>query len=413
MKLCKKSGFKIVLVLLFCITIVICFVMQMVNRMQYKAYQIRVNQIIGAIIGEVEKEYPEVEETSLIKILNENENEMAYQKGEEKLKQYGINPQEVSTILTLEEKMSKNVRVNVMILLCFAFFFLVIFILYMKYRDKKVQEIIEYIQEINAKNYALKIYDNTEDDFSNLRNELYKITIMLKEQALNSTKEKEAIQTSVSDISHQLKTPLTSISIMLDNLIENPEMEEETRHKFIYEIRRQMDWINWLVISLLKLSRLDADAVTLKQEKIKVKDLIQKVEQNLAIGLEVKNQQIDKQGENEVSFLGDFNWQLEAITNIVKNCIEHTKEDKKIWITWEETVFYTKIEIKDEGEGIPKEEIRHIFERFYKGKNATENSIGIGLALAKTIIEKQNGFIGVYSNLKEGTTFEIKYMKNK
>lgn len=409
MRLLKKSGIKLVLFVLVCVTAGVCLVMLWTNRIQQKSEQRQINDVIGAIIEEVVKQYPEVEETRLINIVNASKTS---EQGKEILKKYGINPQEVSVILALEESASKKERVNVIILLGYAITLAVVFILYMKHRDKKIDGIIEYIQEINRKNYALKIYDNTEDDFSNLRNELYKITILLKEQALNSCKAQEAIQASVSDISHQLKTPLTSISIMLDNIAENPNMEPETKNKFIHEIRRQMDWMNWLVISLLKLSRLDANAVELKQEPIQVENLIQEVERNLAIGLEVKNQQLIQQGEKEASFKGDWNWQVEALTNIIKNGMEHTKEGKKIYIRWEENVFYTKIEIQDEGEGIPKEEIKHIFERFYRGKNATENSIGIGLALAKSIIEKQNGFVRVKSVPTKGTTFEIKYMKN-
>lgn len=409
MRLLKKSGIKLVLFVLVCVTAGVCLVMLWTNRIQQKSEQRQINDVIGAIIEEVVKQYPEVEETRLINIVNASKTS---EQGKEILKKYGINPQEVSVILALEESASKKERVNVIILLGYAITLAVVFILYMKHRDKKIDGIIEYIQEINRKNYTLKIYDNTEDDFSNLRNELYKITILLKEQALNSCKAQEAIQASVSDISHQLKTPLTSISIMLDNIAENPNMEPETKNKFIHEIRRQMDWMNWLVISLLKLSRLDANAVELKQEPIQVENLIQEVERNLAIGLEVKNQQLIQQGEKEASFKGDWNWQVEALTNIIKNGMEHTKEGKKIYIRWEENVFYTKIEIQDEGEGIPKEEIKHIFERFYRGKNATENSIGIGLALAKSIIEKQNGFVRVKSVPTKGTTFEIKYMKN-
>lgn len=409
MRLLKKSGIKLVLFVLVCVTAGVCLVMLWTNRIQQKSEQRQINDVIGAIIEEVVKQYPEVEETRLINIVNASKTS---EQGKEILKKYGISPQEVSVILALEESASKKERVNVIILLGYAITLAVVFILYMKHRDKKIDGIIEYIQEINRKNYTLKIYDNTEDDFSNLRNELYKITILLKEQALNSCKAQEAIQASVSDISHQLKTPLTSISIMLDNIAENPNMEPETKNKFIHEIRRQMDWMNWLVISLLKLSRLDANAVELKQEPIQVENLIQEVERNLAIGLEVKNQQLIQQGEKEASFKGDWNWQVEALTNIIKNGMEHTKEGKKIYIRWEENVFYTKIEIQDEGEGIPKEEIKHIFERFYRGKNATENSIGIGLALAKSIIEKQNGFVQVKSVPTKGTTFEIKYMKN-
>jgi len=401
---------KFTLFLFISITIITCIIMQIITLMQYINYQKRVNIVIGAIIGKITNKYPEVEESEIIEILDANVQN--YEQGSEILNKYGINTQEVSVILELDKQVNKNIVLNILIILIYSSVALLIFIIFIKGRNKKINDIVGHIQEINRKNYSLKIYDNTEDDLSVLRNELYKITVMLKEQAFNSTKDKEAIQTAVSDISHQLKTPLTSISIMLDNITENPDMDIETKNKFIYEIRRQIDWINWLVISLLKLSKLDANAVTLKQEDILVKELVNSVEKNLAIGLEIKNQQIITQDDQTATFKGDFNWQLEALTNIVKNCIEHTPENKNIYVSWEENAFYTKITITDEGEGIQKDEIRHIFERFYRGKNSSENSIGIGLALAKSIIEKQNGFISVTSTMGEGSTFEIKYMKN-
>ena len=233
---------------------------------------------------------------------------------------------------------------------------------------------------------------------------------MLKEQASNSQKFQKTLQTNIEDISHQLKTPLTSISIMLDNIIDNPDMEIETRQKFLHEINRQIEWFNWLVIALLKLSKIDSGTAVFTKKEINVEKIINHVIQNLAIPLEIKQQKIIVNG-NSSKFIGDYNWQLEALTNIVKNCIEHTPNHKNIYIKFEENNFYTKITIRDEGVGIAKEDIKHIFERFYKGKNSSENSIGIGLALSKSIIERDNGYIICSSKEGEGTTFEIKYMK--
>lgn len=217
---------------------------------------------------------------------------------------------------------------------------------------------------------------------------------------------------SVEDISHQLKTPLTSITIMLDNLKDNPNMDENTKQKFIFEISKQIDWINWLVISMLKLSKLDANVVQFYEEKINLKKLINEIIKNLEIPIEIKNQQIIIEGDENASFTGDYKWQQEAVTNIIKNCIEHNKENGKIYIKYEENTLFTKITIRDEGEGISKKDLKHIFERFYKGQNSSENSVGIGLALAKNIIEKNNGMISCKSELDRGTEFVIKYMNN-
>ena len=311
----------------------------------------------------------------------------------------------------MENQEQEIMIINVVSIGVSVILLLIIVNIYYHSRNKKIQEIIKYIEAINNKNYDLKIAENIEEDLSNFRNELYKIAVMLKEQASQSINDKKALQTSLEDISHQLKTPLTSISIMLDNIRENPNMDEHTRQEFIYEISRQINWINWLVISLLKLSKLDSNTAVFVQKEIKVEDLINNVVKNLAIPIDIKQQNVIVNGSSDVMFVGDYNWQLEALTNIVKNCIEHTVENKNIYINWEENNFYTKIAIKDEGVGIDKKDVKHIFERFYKGKNSSENSVGIGLALAKSIIEKDNGYIICASELGRGTTFEIKYMK--
>ena len=142
-------------------------------------------------------------------------------------------------------------------------------------------------------------------------------------------------------------------------------------------------------------------------------DIIENLVRNLSVPLEIKNQEICVKGEENAKIYADYNWQLEAMSNILKNCIEHTAEGKKIHITFSENNFYTCIRIEDEGNGINKEELKHIFERFYKGKSSNENSIGIGLALAKTIIEKDNGYIICSSQINKGTMFEIRYMKTQ
>lgn len=408
MKVLKSKENKTVIIIIIFIQIIGIMLFSAILQWQNQQKTQIVNQTIQNIVGEVKKTYPEIKEEEIIKILNSVENQ---EKGKEILKKYGIDWEQENIIISLEEQNQKNIIqiiiLNIIILLISIFVILYFF----QRRNKKIEQLIQYMEQIMQKKYELKIENNTEDELTHLRNELYKITILLKEQADTEQKERKQLSKSISDISHQLKTPLTSVSIMLDNMIENPSMEEKTKEQFIHEIRRQIEWINWLVISLLKLSRLDANVEIFQQEKIKIEELIQNTIQNLAIPIEIKNQEIIVQGDKNAKIIGDYKWQLEAITNIVKNAIEHTPENKKIWITLEENTLFTKIVIKDEGPGIAKEDIKHIFERFYKGKNSSENSIGIGLALAKSIIEKQNGYISCYSKLKEGTVFEIKYMK--
>lgn len=391
------------------LSIIMIVISSMILKNKEQEYQKIVNESIAEIVGKIKEEYPNVKEEEIIKILNESNEGKS--EGQKVLQKYGINIKENPAIEAMKNQEQEIMIINVVSIGVSVILLLIIVNIYYHSRNQKIQEIIKYIEAINNKNYDLKIAENTEDDLSNFRNELYKIAIMLKEQASQSINDKKALQTSLEDISHQLKTPLTSISIMLDNIRENPNMDEHTRQEFIYEISRQINWINWLVISLLKLSKLDSNTAVFVQKEIKVEDLINNVVKNLAIPIDIKQQNVIVNGSSDVMFVGDYNWQLEALTNIVKNCIEHTVENKNIYINWEENNFYTKIAIKDEGVGIDKKDVKHIFERFYKGKNSSENSVGIGLALAKGIIEKDNGYIICASELGRGTTFEIKNMK--
>ena len=399
----KKMIISIIIVTIISICINIFITGKKLNE-----YQRQVNIVISNIIGKVNEKYPEIKEEEIMAILDKNNSSI--QTGTDILNMYGINIDETSAIEILNAEKEKILFLTNMNIILLIVMILIILAINLKLKDIKLKKIIKYIDEINRKNYDLKIEENSEDELSNLSNELYKITVMLRNQADLSLKDKKALQTSIEDISHQLKTPLTSISIMLDNIRENPNMVEDIRQSFIHEITRQIEWINWLVISLLKLSKLDSNTAIFTPKEIKVKTLVDDVVKNLAIPIEIKqiNMIIDN---NDSKFIGDYNWQKEALTNILKNCIEHTPECKNIYIKYKENNFYTRILIKDEGVGIDKQDVKHIFERFYKGKNSSENSVGIGLALAKTIIEKDNGYIICTSEIGKGTTFEIKYMK--
>ena len=400
----KEKRKLVISILIVAVFIQIIGIIRITN--QNNKYKEKVNIVIASIVGEISQKYPEVDEKEIIEILNLQE------EGKRLLNKYGINVNKVQVIKELESQNKEMIINNIINNLLFMFLILIVIFIYENKQKRKIESIITYIEEINKGNYNLKIEENTENELSNLRNELYKITVMLKEQAEKSNNDKKILQTSLEDISHQLKTPLTSISIMLDNIRENPQMDEHTRQEFIHEISRQVEWVNWLVISLLKLSKLESGTVTFKTERINVKELINNVIKNLAIPLDIKQQKINiSKNTEDIYFIGDYNWQLEALTNIVKNCIEHTSENKNIYIDYKENNFYTKITIKDEGSGIDKDDLKHIFERFYKGRNSSNNSVGIGLALAKSIVEKDNGYIICTSKVGVGTTFEIRYTK--
>lgn len=399
----KNIKIKFLFFNFICLFISIIIFVIIANIQNYE-YTKKVNYLLGGIVDKIVEKYPNITEDEIISIINSRGTDSNI------LKKYGIKDSEIA-ILSIKDNLYSNIIFNIFVILFLDLILMIPFYIYLKIRDNKVKEITNYMDRIISKDYTLNIEENSEDELSYLRDELYKITVMLKEESYNATKEKDALMKSVADISHQLKTPLTSIRIMLDNL-EDGNVNEQLRAEFIQDISKQIEWMNFLTISLLKLARFDAGVVKLKKEEIVLKEIFKDVEENLSVLLELKNQKLNIDWKENIKFIGDYNWQLEAITNIVKNCLEYSPINGKIDISYEDNLFYTKIEIKDYGVGIKKEEIKYIFDRFYKSSNSTSSSVGIGLSLAKTIIEKGYGYISVVSEVGKGTTFEIKYQKN-
>ena len=406
MKITKKNIKKIIFPSIIVIFIFIAIFLS-VSKKQYNELNEIYNSNIEQIIGKIKETYPDLDEKDIIEIL---QNKDYKKEGQKFFEKYGYT-EDMQYIESLNQKIQVNVIINVVIIIVFGICIIYVCLKYVSNQNEQIEEINLYLKKVNDGNYKLKIEENSEDELSKLRNELYKTTILLREAAENSKKESENLSKALEDISHQLKTPITSIRIMIDNIFENPDMNEEIREDFLKTISKQVDWISSLVISLLKLAKLDSGTIIMKDDTISAEKLINDAIENLSIILDIKNIKIEKDIPNNSDFIADYKWQLEAITNIIKNSIEHSNENSKIDIKVENSSVMLKIIIKDYGEGISKKDINHIFQRFYKTKNASSDSIGIGLALAKTIIEKDNGYISVTSKEGKGTTFTIKYMK--
>lgn len=389
------------LIVFICLFILFLFL----NIYEYKTYTKNFNNKISAIINVIKKDYPKITDKEIIKIINNDKIET-----NDFFNKYGIDVNNKSILIKNDRDYHKFLAINLSFLTITVVILLIIYIRYNYKKEKDIKDIIKCIEQINKKNYEIQIDSISEDELSILKNEIYKTTIMLKEAAENSSKDKLNLKKSLEDISHQLKTPLTSILVMLDNIIEDSNMEEKIRNDFIVDIKRNVLNINFLVQSLLKLSKFDVNTVHFAKQENDLKTIVEESIKNVSTLCDLRNINIKLNIKENSKIICDDKWQIEALTNIIKNAIEHSKNNSNIIINIENNNVYSMIEVIDFGEGIAKKDIKHIFERFYKCKNTKTDSIGIGLSLAKTIIEEDKGTISVESNKLE-TKFIIKYYK--
>jgi signal transduction histidine kinase len=292
------------------------------------------------------------------------------------------------------------------------------FVVITRKRYSDIDALNSYLVKVLAGDEAPSILDQEEGELSLLKTNIYKATSTLNYQKDLLAKDKVALSNAIADISHQLKTPLTSMIVMNDLL--KTEDDKEKRNEFLQTQSNQLDRMNWLIQTLLKLSKIDAGTITMKPEEVSATELIQEVIKPFEIQMELKNISYSckyagvSDHENEATGIDikcDRNWTIEAIQNIIKNCIEHMESGDALSISVSDTNIYKEISIEDTGCGIAKEDLPHIFERFYKGRNAGKDSVGIGLALSKTIITSQHGDIIVESTEGEGTRFSVRFYK--
>ncbi len=399
-----KNSLNKSLIITLSLSIILLIIIVFFNQYKYYEYTKNFNIKIDNLIDSINKKYPNVTKDDLIEILNNNRS-----KESGILKYYGIDIKKDSAILENDKKFKYYTYIDIILLIILISTIVIIFLKYNRNKDKEIEDIIKLIEQINHRNYKLDIDNISEGKLSILKNEIYKTTIMLKEQAMNSLKDKLKLKDSLSDISHQLKTPLTSILITLDNIIDNQDIDKLEREKFILNIKREISNINFLVQSLLKLSKFEVNSINFVNEEVSLDKIIDESIKNVSTICDLKNVNINKTKNNKLKINCDFKWQVEAITNILKNCIEYSNINSSIDILLSSNNIYKEIKIIDYGKGIEKKDIPHIFERFYRSTNQSKDSIGIGLALAKAIIEKENGSIEVNSILGVKTEFIIKY----
>ena len=400
----NKIELKKTIIYILCAIILATIIFSGFYHYQYRQYTNNFNNKIAAIVTKLAQEYPELTNSEIFEIINNDEIS-----NKDIFNNYGIDLDKESVVIENDKNYTLFLIGNIVFIIAISTIILFLFIKYNNSKDKKLNEITKYIEEINDKNYKLDIDDNTEDELSILKNEVYKTTIMLKEVADNSKQDKLNLKNSLSDISHQLKTPLTSIHIMLDNIIDDPEMDTNTKEYFLNQIKKELTNINFLVQNILKLSKFESNTIQFIKEEVSLEDIVNTSVSNVSSLCDLKGIEILIENKCNGKINCDYRWQVEAVTNILKNAVEYSNQSGKVIVRCTENNIYSQIEIIDFGIGMNEKDIAHLFKRFYKGKDASKDSVGIGLALSKAIIENDNGKIVVDSEVGKGTRFTIKY----
>jgi len=275
------------------------------------------------------------------------------------------------------------------------------FYYFTRWRYIQLESLSHYLRQIASGDYTLNIRDNREGELSILKNEIFKVTMRLSEQSEYLLSDKERMSEAISDISHQLKTPLTSMGVMMD-LLKKPDLPLEKQQQFLRYLQQQLERMEWLITSLLKLSKLEAGTVLFHPEQVKLSKLVQQAIAPIEIPIEVKEIHLLMQGNEETTLQVDQKWTIEAILNVIKNAVEHTPQGGMITISMSQNTLYTELKVTDSGAGIDREDLPHLFKRFYRGKSASDASVGIGLAMSYHILQAQNGVIEVENSTEQG-----------
>lgn len=283
-----------------------------------------------------------------------------------------------------------------------------LYLLVMRKRYRRIARLSEDINKILHGDNTVSLDTYSEGELGILQSELHKMTVCLDEQRQTLQNDKVYLADSIADISHQIRTPLTSINLLV-SFLSDPDISDARRHALTRELFDLLSRIDWLITTLLKMSKLDAGAVQFKQENASLRELIDRSCAPILVPMELRGQTLSVRAEG--SFFGDLAWTCEALGNIIKNCMEHTPKGGKITVSAVETALYSEIVIEDNGSGIAEADLPHIFERFYKGKNSDEKSFGIGLALARCIVAEQNGTVKAENKQDGGARFTVRFYK--
>ena len=373
----------------------------------WRHYRAESNVETADLVGLVAERYPDIDSADLVCALTQ-ENADARATGEDILRTYGYTENDFANASAMDYGKALLV-IGLLAIVCVGCA-LAFYLYYHDWRERRqIRNLVTYVQKLNDHVYDLRIESNRENELSLLANELYKITVTLKEASEYDRKIRRQLETALADISHQLKTPLTSLQIVLDNLESDPEMPPAVRQDFLRSSSRQVAAMSSLVTTLLNLAKFDNGTIRMQRRVMPVSDLMTLVREKVEILADLQNIQLIVAGDLSAQIKVDPRWQSEALSNIVKNCIEHSPAGSVVEISVEDRVPYTRIAIRDHGAGIAPEDLHHIFERFYKAEGSSAASVGIGLSFARSVIKADQGQVSAKSALGQGSEFIVTY----
>jgi signal transduction histidine kinase len=365
-----------------------------------------------ALVGNILLKHPELED-EIIGFVTKEASQKDVKKGKDILKQYGYGDDMPLTSNPWIRDFYNSFQLKTTLLGLIWFIPLLLIILY-EYKNLfiKVRKISAAAEKVVEGDFSVILPEDSEGDFAILGHNFNTMANRLRLSLERLKEDKIFLKNIISDISHQLKTPLSSLIMFNELMLQDTNMEDDLREGFLERNKSQLNRMEWLILNLLKMARLESGAIEFRKEKVPLIAAARKAVNALKDKAEAKKQNLVITGDNSVSFIGDGDWTAEAMINIIKNCIEHTDPGKEITIEMIETPLFSRVLIKDQGEGIDKKDLPHIFERFYKGSSTVKTeSVGIGLALTRLIIEQQGGTINVSSEKGKGTRFDITFLK--
>ncbi len=359
----------------------------------------------AVLMNGIMENHPELEQ-EMIEILNQKN----YDSNLALLDRYGFTKLSrlsyLSYVKSLEDYTLRIIFLS--FLFCFFFFLILVFIFSIK-KNKRIRDINDYLFRVLQNDYKMNLKDYKEDSISSLKNDILKVTNKLRNVSEKSYLDKKNLERTLSDISHQLRTPLTSLHIINDVLSSGSVKKAEEKN-FLIQQKEQLERMEWLIVTLLKMSQIDSGTIVFQAKEESILEIFNEALKPSLILLELKQIELNMEISSDLKCNMDFHWTVEAFVNLIKNAIEHTSSKGHLNIRASDNPMFVEMVIEDDGEGISKSDLPHIFERFYKCNTKSE-SIGIGLNLSKTIIEKQHGVISVSSEEGKGTTFVIRFFK--